>query len=104
MLLLDASALVAVALARGASASTQAAHGTSAAWSLAVQGVEAAATEPCRPEDANGLDALPQVVVSWNERTHGRWREREVQAALTGSALAGAHTTRLAWRAARSCP
>ena len=104
MLLLNASGLVVVALARGASASTRSAHDTSAAWSLAVQGVEAAVAAPCPVGNSNGADALPLVEVSWSERTLGRWREREVHAALTGSPLGGARITRLTWRAARFCP
>ncbi len=104
MLLLDASAMVVVALARGVSMSTLSARGTSAAWSLGVQGVETDIAAPCPSGDAAGHDALPLVEVSWSERSRGRWRERDVQAALTTSALNGASTTHLVWRAARLCP
>ena len=104
MLLLDASALVVVSLARGASTSTQAARNTTAALSVAARGIEASIATTCQSGNANGHDALPSGTVTWTERTHGRWREREVQASLLSSALTGARTTTLTWRAARLCP
>ena len=104
MLLLDASSLVVVSLARGAASSTQSAQGTSAAWSVGVRGVESSLSLPCHADAVAGSDALPLGSVSWNEGAHGAWRSRVVQAELTGSALTGLRSTLPVWQAARLCP
>ena len=102
MLLLNATALVVVALARGASASVQAAHGTAAAWSLAAQGIEAAVASPCRAGDASGVDVL------LGSRWPGASAHRDAGASVRRTRSSpgrpsAAHTSR-EWRGAPRCP
>lgn len=104
MLLLDVSALVVVALARSASASTRTAQLTADSWALATQGIEAAVAARCTTGVASGVDVRPHVVVRWTDRPLSGWRERDVRVALSPSPLAGAVPQRLSELAAWSCP
>lgn len=104
MLLLDVSALVVVALARSASASTRTAQLTADSWALASQGIEAAVAAPCTTGVASGVDVRPSVVVRWTDHPLSGWRERDVQVALLPSPLADAVPRQLSERAAWSCP
>ncbi len=104
MLLLNTTALVVVALTRGAAHSMHTAQRTTTSWALATQGIEAAVAASCRVGTASGVDTRATVVASWTDRMLSGWSERDVQVAMTRSPLTGAAPATLSMRAARNCP
>ena len=104
MLLLNASALVVVSLARGALRSQQSAQLTTTSWALALQSVETAAASRCAVGVGVGNASLPRVIAGWTDHAQIGWRDRDVRVAMTFSPMAGVSPLPLALRAGWSCP
>ncbi len=108
MVLLNATALVVVSLARAVAAGRERATLTAHAWALTVRDIEAAAAtasgSACALGTTAGGNALPQLTTAWTERTNGAIREHDATVLLTTSPLGGGSTAQLVTSAAWGCP
>jgi kynureninase len=106
MLLLNATALVAMSLARGAGASLERARLVTAGWAMATRTLDAPVAlvgdSLCTTPNASGADGFGSVTGRWTERLNGAWRERDLSVTLTPSPWLGA-PHRVAMQSARSC-
>ncbi len=106
MLLLNATALVAISLARGAGASAERARLVTSGWAMASRTFEVplsmVSDSLCASAGAAGVDGTGPVTGAWIERLTGRWRDRELSVTLTPSPWLGT-PSRLSMQAARSC-
>lgn len=106
MLLLNATALVATSLARGAGASAERARLVTAGWAMASRTFEVPLSmvgdSLCASPSATGIDGVGHVAGTWAERLTGAWRDRALSVTLTPSPWLGA-PSRLSMHAARSC-
>lgn len=106
MLLLNATALVATSLARGAGASAQRARLVTAGWAMASRTFEVPLSlvgdSLCASASTSGVDGIASVTGAWTERLAGTWRDRELSVTLTPSPWLGTRS-HLSMQAARSC-
>lgn len=103
MLLINASALVSVSLARSAAQSARRAQHTAAAWGLATQQVAQARDSACMPHAASGIVAAAPVFAAWADHTRSTWMQRDITVTSAPSPWLGA-PLRLTLRAAWECP
>ena len=101
MLLLDATAILAVSLARSLARDEQAAQLRSIAWSIATRSDEQAIACVNSPPT---IARRTQLTLEWRVSVEPRWEAREAVATLRFSPLAGGGVNVLRWRSAAACP
>ncbi len=103
MLLVNATALATMSLARGASSSVQRARLTSSAWALATRHLESSRVDDCPAGAVAGIEVSPPMFGAWSDQPNAGWRERSLQVSASPSPWSGS-SMRISMSAAWSCP
>jgi len=103
MLLVNATALATISLARSASSSVRRARLTSSAWALATRRLESSRVDDCPAGAIAGIEASPPMFGTWSDHLHAGWRERSLQVSASPSPWSGS-AMRISMSAAWSCP
>jgi len=103
LLLLNATTLVVVSLARSATWSSQRARHTSLAWSLATRQVETPRDSVCAPSAGSGAFSVAPVSATWTDEAHVGYMLRTVTVTSVPSPL-NPRPLQLSVHAAWECP